>query len=161
MKKILSLLLFFTISTNLFSQTYKLEKVFADEASQTFLSYWNPLDSVQLQKGNIFSLWGYQRYDESWIHSYEVVYFKGDAKEMFGFLSYILDFTNKYKNEDGVLTFISGVKIKTLKQLSFRYTLVYDKEGKVVCSYNQKQWTDIFNKFTGYCKSNNITYEKK
>lgn len=50
--------------------------------------------------------------------------------------------------------------MKTLKKLGFKYTLVYDKERKVVCVYNQKKWLDIFNKFISFCERHGIDYSQ-
>jgi len=148
------------ISTNLFSQTYKLETVFEEKSTETYLSHWKLIEGSQDSAIDTFSLWGYQRYNDSWVTSaYEVEYFKGDAKEVFNFLKNINGFTERYRDEDKVLTFISGVQVKTLKKLGFKYTLVYDKERKVACVYNQKQWANILDKFISFCDKQGISYE--
>jgi len=147
------------ISPNLFSQTYKLETVFTDKVSETYLSHWKILESTNINQVDTFSLWGYQRYFDDWVNgAYEVEYYKGNAKEIYMFLNQIIDFSKKYKDEDKVLTHISGVQVKTLKQLIFKYTLVYDKESKVICKFNQKQWTEILAKFVSYCENQKINY---
>jgi len=148
------------ISANLFSQTYKLETVFTDKATETYLSLWKVLESTNNNQIDTFSLWGYQLYFDDWVNgAYEVEYYKGNAKETFLFLNQIIGFTEKYKEEDKVLTCISGVRVKTLKQLIFKYTLVYDKENKVVCKFNLKQWTEILSKFVSYCENQKIDYK--
>jgi len=159
MKKIILIAIVCIASSNLFSQTYKLEPVYLDGISNTYLSYWKVLESPNNNPVDTFSLWGYQLYFDDWVNgSYEVEYFKGNAKEMYTLLTHINEFTEKYKNEDKVTTYILGVQVKTLKQLGFKYTLVYDKERKVVCKFNQKQWTGILNKFVLYCENQNINY---
>ena len=162
MKKITLLLaICCLISFNLYSQTYKLETVFDENSTETYLSYWKVLEDSPSAAPDTFSLWGYQRYSESWkINAYEVEYFKGDANETFKFLKDINEFTEKYRDEDKVLTFIAGVQVKTLKKLGLKYTLVYDKERKVVCVYNQKKWMDIFNKFISFCETHGIDYNQ-
>lgn len=147
------------ISANLFSQTYKLETVFTDRLSETYLSHWKVLESTNVNQVDTFSLWGHQLYFDDWLNgAYEVEYYKGNAKEIYLFLSRIIEFTEKYKDEDKVLTYISGVPVKTVKQLTFRYTFVYDKERKVICKFNQKQWTEILSKFVSYCENQKINY---
>lgn len=160
MKKIILITLFGILSINLFSQTYKLETVFKDKITETYLSHWKVLESLDKVQGDTFSLWGYQLYFDDWVKgAYEVEYYKGNAKELYLFLNQVIKFSEKYGNEDKVVTYISGVKVKTLKQLGFRYTLVYDKECKVVCKYNQKQWNNILAKFLLYCENQKINYK--
>ena len=159
MKKLVLTAIVCIISANLFSQTYKLETVFSDKISNTYLSHWKVLESTNNIQVDTFSLRGYQLYFDDWVKgAYEIEYFKGNAKEMYIFLTHIVEFTEKYKNEDQVLTYISGIQVKTLKQLGFKYTLVYDKERKVVCVFNQKQWTDILARFVSYCENQKIKY---
>lgn len=160
MKKIFLIAIICLISTNLFSQTYKLETVFSDKVlqTQTYLSHWKVLDNDS--KVDTFSLWGYHLYFDDWTAgAYEVEYFKGNAKEMFDFLTKIIEFTNKYKDEDKVLTYISGVQVRTMKQLGFKYTFVFDKERKVACLFNEKQWADMRIKFELYCNKSNINFK--
>lgn len=161
MKKIILIAIVCIVSANLFSQTYKLETVFLDEISNTYLSHWKVLESSNNNQADTFSLWGYQLYFDDWVNgAYEVGYFKGNAKEMYTLLTQINEFTEKYKNEDKVLTYILGVQVKTLKQFGFKYTLVYDKERKVVCKFTQKQWTGILDKFVLYCDNQKINYRQ-
>lgn len=160
MRKIVLLLILCGVSVNLFSQTYKLEDVFFDRLSENHLSYWDVIEGkTPGDNNNIFSLWGFQRYDESWTLCYEVEYFKGNAEQMYSFLSGVVDFSSKYRKEDGILTYLSGVKVKIFKMGAFKYTFVYDKEQKVVCKYNSKQWGDILDDFTDFCKKNKIKYQ--
>lgn len=159
MKKTILIAVVCIISANLFSQTYKLETVFTDKVSETYLSHWKVLESTNINPVDTFSLWGYQRYFDDWVDgAYEVEYYKGNAKEIYIFLNQIIGFSEKYKEEDKVITHISGVQVKTLKHLSFKYTLVYDKECKVICKFNQKQWTEILAKFVSYCEYQKINY---
>jgi hypothetical protein len=159
MKKIFLIAIVCIISTNLFSQTYKLETVFSDIISNTSLSHWKALEDTNNVQVDTFSLWGYHLYYDDWVHgAYEVEYFKGDAKEMYIFLTNVVDFTEKYKDEDKVLTYISGIQVKTIKQLGFKYTLVYDKERKVACAYNHKQWTDMLDRFVSYCEDKKVKF---
>jgi len=158
MKKIILIAIICFISTHLFSQTYKLETVFSDKISETYLSHWKALDVPC--KADTFSLWGYQLYfDDCTKGAYEVDYFKGSAKETYRFLTGILDFTEKYKEVDKVVTHIKGVQVRTLKQLGFSYTLVFEKDNKVVCMFNQKQWNAILAKFEYYCTNLEINYK--
>jgi hypothetical protein len=148
------------ISANLFSQTYKLETVLTDKVTETYLSHWKVLENKNVNQIDTFSLWGYQRYFDDWANgAYEVEYYKGNAKETYTFLNHIIQFTEEYKEEDKVLTHISGVQVKTLKELSFKYTLVYDKENKVICKFNLKQWTEMLAKFVSYCENQQINYK--
>ena len=159
MKKTILIAVVCMISANLFSQTYKLETVFTDKVSETYLSHWNVLESTNINQVDTFSLWGYQRYFDSWVDgAYEVEYYKGNAKETYIFLNQIIGFSEKYKEEDKVLTHISGVQVKSLKYRSFKYTLVYDKEFKVICKFEQKQWKEILAKFVSYCEYQKINY---
>ncbi len=159
MKRIILIAIICVISSKLFSQTYKLETIFSDKASETYLSHWKVLESTNTIAVDTFSLWGYHLYFDNWANGcYELEYFKGNAKEVYTFLKGIVDFSEKYKNEDKVLTHISGIQVKTLKQLGFKYTLVYDKERRVTCMFNQKQWTNMLVQFVSYCESRKINY---
>ena len=159
MKRIILVAVVCIISSNLFSQTYKLETVFTDIVSETYLSHWKVIESTNTNQVDTFSLWGYQRYFDDWVYgAYEVEYYKGNTKEIYIFLNQIIGFSEKYKEEDKVLTHISGVQVKTLKQRSFKYTLVYDKECKVICKFEQKQWKEILTKFESYCENQKINY---
>ena len=160
MKKRILIVIVCVISANLFSQTYKLETVFTDNAAETYLSHWKVLERTNVNQVDTFSLWGYQRYSNDLGNStYEVEYYKGNAKETYLFLNQIIGFTEKNKDEDKVLTYISGVRVKTLKLFLIKTTLVYDKENKVVCQFNLKQWTEILAKFVSYCENQKITYK--
>jgi len=159
MRKTLLIAVVCIISANVFSQTYKLENVFSDKISNTYLSYWKILENTNDARIDTFSLWGYQLYFDNLVDgAYEVEYFKGSAKEIHIFLTQILAFTEKYRNEDEVLTYILGIPVKTLNKLGFKYTIVYDKERKVICKFTQKQWIDIDNKFVSYCENQKIKY---
>lgn len=160
MKKILfAMLILCGMGTNLVAQTYKLEPIFHDTSTETSLSHWRQLDSLKSEK-EIFSLWGNRRYGESWVDNvYEVEFFNGDAAQMYTLLSEVCDFTTQYKNEDGVITYISGVQVKTAKWGAFKYTFVYDSQRKIVCLYKDKQWTHILDKFTTYCHKHSIRYK--
>ena len=148
------------ISANLFSQTYKLETVFTEKVSETYLSHWKVLESTNIYQVDTFTLWGYQLYFDNWANgAYEVEYYKGNAKETYLFLNHIIGFTEKYKDEDKVLTNISGVRVKTLKLIWLKYTLVYEKENKVFCKFNLNQWTEIRAKFVSYCENQKINYK--
>ena len=159
MKKIILITAICLIATNLFSQTYKQETIFSDKVTETYLSHWKVLETTSNIEDEIFSLWGYHFYsDDASTGTYEIEYFKGSGKEMFEFLTYIIQFTEKYKDEDKILTHILGVQVKTLKQLGFKYTLVYDKENKVVCKFNLKQWSEFQSHFISYCEKLSIDY---
>ena len=148
------------ISANLFSQTYKLETVFTEKVSETYLSHWKVLDSTNINQVDTFTLWGYQLYFDNWANgAYEVEYYKGNAKETYLFLNHIIGFTEKYKDEDEVVTSISGVRVKTLKLFWYKTTLVYEKENKVSCKFNLNQWTEIRSKFVSYCDDQKINYK--
>lgn len=154
--KLIILLSMVILSANTFSQTYELVKVFEDKSNQTHLSYWDEIENPNETVSRTFSLWGYQRYDESWLIAYEVEYFKGDAMEMLRFLEAVAEFSEKYKDKDKVITTISGVKVKTIKQSPFKYTMVFDKENKVCCYFSAKQWGNIRDKFVAFCLEKNI-----
>lgn len=159
MRKALLIVVVCIISANLFSQTYKLETVFSDKISNTYLSYWKILENTNDARIDTFSLWGYQLYFDNWVDgAYEVEYFKGSAKEMHIFLTQIVAFTEKYNNEDGVLTYILGIQVKTVNKLGFKYTIVYDKERKVICKFTKKQWIEMNTKFVSYCENQKIKY---
>jgi len=148
------------ISANLFSQTYKLETVFTEKVSETYLSHWKVLESTNINQVDTFTLWGYQLYFDNWANgAYEVEYYKGNAKETYLFLNHIIGFTEKYKDEDEVVTSISGVRVKTLKLFWYKTTLVYEKENKVSCKFNLNQWTEIRSKFVSYCDDQKINYK--
>lgn len=159
MKKNILVAVVCIISVNIFSQTYKLEAVFTDKFTETYLSHWKILESTNINQIDTFSLWGYQRYFDDFVNgAYEVEYYKGNAKETYNFLNQIIEFTEKYKEEDKIITQIAGVQVKTLKELSFRYTLIYDSEKKVVCKFNLKQLKEILAKFVSYCENQKISY---
>lgn len=160
MKRVILIATICIIFTNLFSQTYKLETIFSDKVTETYLSHWKVLETTYEIEVDTFSLWGYHVYSDDWsTGTYEVEYFKGNAKKIFEFLTGINQFAEKYKNEDKILTHILGVQVKTMKQLGFKYTLVYDKERKVVCMFNQKQWSKVLTQFVSYCEELNIDYK--
>ena len=157
MKKIINLIVICVISINAFSQTYKMETVFTD-FSKTYLSCWTLLEDSNNSNVNIFSLWGDQEYDLG-SATYEVEYFNGEAKEVFEFLKNINEFNVKYQNENSILTFIKGVKVKTFSKTGIKYTIVYDKEQKVFCRLNQRQWVKILDQFISYCETQGINYK--
>lgn len=156
-KMIIGLLLCFSIGAQ--AQTYKLDKVYSDRGSETYLSYWKLMEGTPDSEEEIFSLWGYQRYDESWLIAYELEYYKANAQEMYLFLTAVSDFAHKYAKEDNVVTYISGVKVKARKEGLFRYTGVYDKEEKVPCLFNANQWQRIAEDFVAYCEKYSIVYK--
>ena len=149
------------ISANLFSQTYKLETVFSDNISdKIYLSHWKILEDENNMQIDTFSLWGYQNYFDSRDDgSYEVEYFKGNSKDVYKFINQIVNFSKKYKNEDNILTHISNIQVKISTYFGYKYTLVYDKEHKVVCKFTLKRWVDILTKYVAYCESQKINYK--
>lgn len=150
---------FCLISVYFFSQTYKLETVFSDKISETYLSHWNVLEESGPGKPELFSLWGYQRYYDNWANgAYEVEYFKGTAKETYQFLSQVVEFSRNYRDLDKVVTTISGVKVKTLRTLGYRFTLAFEKENKVACQFTLNQWNDFLTRFVVYCETREINY---
>jgi hypothetical protein len=163
MKKTILIVILGIISMNLFSQTYKLETVFFDNLlDKTFLSHWKPLENERNLEvdADTFSLWGYQNYFDSRDNgSYEVEYFKGNAKEVYQFLTQIVQFSEKYKDEDNILTYISNVQVKITTYFGYRNTLVYDKEHKVACMFRLKRWTEILATYVSYCENLNINYK--
>lgn len=148
-------------SISLFSQVYKLESIFEDKAKYTTLSYWNMLDDSQASKVDTFSLWGYKSYTGSELYGYEVEYFKGDSKQMFNFLTKVAGFADKYKNEDKIQTCILGVKVRTMKQMLFKYTFVYDDKGRDCCLCTANQWANMLDKFVAFCERKNIRYNEE
>lgn len=163
MKKLTLSLLSVFFSSLLFSQVYKQVTVFSDRSGENFLSYWKPLEGDTSRAGGpVFSLWGYQRYSDSWMSSaYEVEYFKGNAAAMRQFLQAVDAFSEKYEDEDKVVTFIAGVQVKTLNQKWLKYTLVFDRDNKVVCRFTRKQWKHILEAFDTFCKTNQISHESR
>ena len=160
MNKTSLLFLISLISANLFSQVYKLEQIYGDKATETYLSHWKTLENSIQNQPEIFSLWGFHQYFDDWANgAYEVEYFKGNAQQIFKFLSQVVEFTNQYGSENNILTYISDVKVKTLKVSLFKYTLVFDKEQKVACLFNLKQWNTMLTKFTEYCENSGIEYK--
>lgn len=155
----ISILLFMAASSTV-GQTYKLESVFYDNISETYLSHMKNLDSDQQSENLTFILWGYQKYSESWIDGmYEVEYFKGDAKQIYEFLSGVVAFGEKYSKEDKVQTHILGTKVKTFNQSMFKYTFVYEPDERVACKFKAKHWESILDDLTSYCKKNKIEYK--
>jgi hypothetical protein len=75
---------------------------------------------------------------------------------MLHFLEAVADFSDKYKDRDNVVTFISGVKIKSIKKGGFKYTMVFDHENKTCCFFTSKQWGNIRDKFIAFCLQKNI-----
>lgn len=149
----------FLISTNIFSQTYRLVNIFSDRIPDTYLSHWEPVDHYSAAP-DTFSLWGYQLYyDDLENGSYEVEYYKGSAKGMYKFLTNVVNFAAKYRNEDQAMTFISGVKIKTTRMLSFRYILIYDRENKVFRKFSERQLKEMLIRFVSRCNNMNIKYQ--
>ncbi|MFB9055861.1 hypothetical protein ACFFU9_03815 [Mariniflexile ostreae] len=160
MKKTILTMAMGMISMLSFSQTYQLETIFSDKSTETYLSYWKVLESSHDVEMDSFSLWGHQLFFDDWANgAYEVEYFKGNSKETFKFLSAINQFTEKYKNTDKVVTQISGVRVKTIKQLGFKYTLVYNKDNQVVCKFKEKHWLEMLSKFILFCEKSNIIYK--
>ena len=105
-----------------------------------------------------FMLWGYQYYDDSSNTPYETEYFRSGPKEMHTFLSSVLRFTAKHKDTDRILSYISGVKVKTIKTMGLRYTLVFEREGKVCCRLTEKQLVQMLDSFARFCTENGIPY---
>lgn len=158
MKKIILIGIFCIISTNLFSQTFKLESVFSN--TEIYLSHWKVLEGNPDFKTEIFSLWGYQQYyDDAVNGAYEVEYFKGNPNDTYNFLNKLLQFTEKYKKEDNVLTSIFGVKVKTLNKIVARRTLVFARDGKVAYNFNENQFKKMLSEFVSFCEKQNIDYK--
>lgn len=85
---------------NLIDKSSKLETIFSDILPETYLSHWKIIESANNANIDTFSLWGYQPYFDHWTTEgavYEVEYFKGNAKEMFKFLTKINQFSEKYR----------------------------------------------------------------
>jgi hypothetical protein len=151
MKKVM-LPILLAVALHASAQTYKQETVFTDNApTKTFLSHLKNLESSSPTKNDTFSLWGYQLYfDNRNAGTYEVEYFKGNAKETYQFLNQVVEFSNKYKDEENVLTNIMHVQVKVSKYFGFKYTLVYDRDRKVTCKLNQKQWISVLSLSFGF-----------
>ena len=159
MKHLFLVITFLSSYSLAFSQVYKLETVYENKMNETYLSYWDQLENLNDNTAQSFSLWGYQKYDESTSSTpYEVEYFKGNSKEMHVFLEGIKNFAEKYSDQDKIVTFISNVKVKTIRYKFFNlnYVAVFDKENKVVCYFTSKQWGAILDKFTLFCQDRNI-----
>lgn len=153
MKKLLLLLVTCLFCGSMFSQVYKLEKVYSFY-NYLNLSHWKPLENTSGENVATFSLWGIQKIAE---YSYiEIEYFKGNADETYTFLKYVADFSLKYKKQEDVVTSFSGVRLKTQKHLE--KTLIFDKENKFYYELSSKEWANILKKFTAYCDANSIKY---
>lgn len=158
MKQYISALMACLITSGLLAQTYKLEEIFSENTTETYMSHYRLVEGDDPDE--TFALWGYQRYYDDWDSgAYEVEYFKGTAREFYGFITAVADFADKYKAEDQVLTHISGVKVKTVSKALARKTLVFDTEQKVACVYNHRQWAKIRDRFVRYAEKHNIVYE--
>lgn len=139
-------------------QIYKLDNVY-EMGYEGILSYMRVIEGDAPDE-HTFILWGYQYHGESYNTAYEVEYYRGGAKETHDFLSSALAFTRKYKDTDRVLSYISGVKVRTAKEMKFRYTFVFDKEGKVCCRLTEKYLAQMFDSFTRFCTENGIRYSE-
>jgi hypothetical protein len=161
MKKIILLTFACVLVSNLWAQVYKLEPIFEGSGDDTFLSHKKVLESKDSMPADSMILWGYHLYaSNAQSNAYEVKYFNGTAKETYSFLKQLIDFTEKYSKEDQVVTFIHGVKVKTVKQTILRHVLsVYDTEQKVACDYTLTQWKSILSKFVDYCDKHKIIYQ--
>lgn len=141
------------------SQAYKVDDLLSISTTNTYFSYLKPLETsgTTAANDNIFVLWGNQRYGDSWADtSYEVQYFKGNPAETYQFLQNVIRFTEKYRNEDGIIGFYNGVKVKTFKVLGIKYTSIYDSENKVVTLVSEKQLNSMLAKLIEYCSANSI-----
>lgn len=159
MKGILILFFSIAIGFSAMCQTFKLTDIACDKATETHISYYYPLSS-DAAKTQIVSLWGYQRYGNSWEDNcYEVEYYKGSPKEMIDFLTQLVKFAETYQNENNIVTYISGVRVMQVKLWMFKGTVVYDKENKVRVSLtldNLKKWLEASKK---YFDENKILYQ--
>ncbi len=148
-------------SISLFSQTYKLRSVFENRIKNVSLSYWDILEESEVSKADTFSLWGYQFYTDAELRGYEVEYFKGNPEQMFNFIKKVAALAQKYRSEDRIQTYISGVKVRTFSRLGFKYTYVYDKEGRDCCVLSANKWGKMLDEFIAFCRQQNIQYSKE
>jgi len=144
-----------------FSQVYNLQTVYEYGQMSFYLSHWKVIDSpTDSTEYDTFSLWGYQRYGESWVdNAYEVEYFKGNAKDTFRFLNELIIFRKRYNDKNKYVAYIQGVKVKTQYLWKRQLLLVFDKEGKVAVVLDEKMNTAMLDNFVQYCKKNNIAYQ--
>jgi hypothetical protein len=49
--------------------------------------------------------------------------------------------------------------VKVSKYFGFKYTLVYDRDRKVTCKLNQKQWIAMAASYVEFCESQHIDYK--
>jgi len=76
------------------------------------------------------------------------------------FLNSITGFLEKYKEENNILTYISGVKVIMYKPvLGSKHIAIYNKKHMLAWEINQKQWPEILVKFVLYCEKQNIIYK--
>lgn len=157
--KFLLLFIFCSFAGNLFSQTY--EKTNLLNKHVTF-SHLRLLEDKQTSDGDIFEIRGQKTYlDDEKSSSYQVSYFKGDAKEMCTFLSSLVELSEYVDTKDGVVAYINGVRVESFSTLGVHSLRVFDREEKVYCYYTVKQWSKIFDTFTAYCDENKIVYRNK
>jgi len=157
MKKIL-FIAFFILATAIpaGAQVYKMDNVY-EMGYESILSYMRVIEGEGSGE-HTFLLWGHQYYGEDANTAYEADYYRAGAVEMYTFLRSALDFTVKYRETDRVLTYISGVKLRTIKTMGFRYTLIFDKEGKVCCRMTEKYLEQMLASFVRFCTENGIIY---
>ena len=131
-----------------------------EHQSNLYLSHWKVIEnSSDSTEYDTFSLWGHQKYGESWVdNAYEAEYFKGSAKDNYRFPHELIQFRKKYYDKDNYITYIQGVKVKTKYIWKCQNLFVYDKEEKVVAVIDEKMNTAMFDNFVQYCKKNNIPY---
>ena len=109
----------FFISNQVSSQIFKINDIY-NSAFINF-SHWKVLEQTERAVSDSFLLWEEKQYSESLSSNYKIQYYKADAKNMFSFLNELVQFTEKYRNENNMLTFIKGVQVITVKGRNTEY----------------------------------------
>ena len=155
MKIFLSLSLAIVLSSSIYGQVFKLRELFY--STDLNLTHWQIIEQKNTEQTDSFQLWGEHRYDQSWMAAtYEVEYFKGDARSTFSFLNELISSFKKYKNEKNILLIIDGVQVKFL---SFDRVRIYDKERKVYGTTNLNRLTEMRDSIAQISRKKDLSFD--